>query len=446
MTNLWEKLPPGVSIIDDLLLQGSETIDSNFKCGICLDILLDPLQGPCGHTYCRKCVEKVHACPECRETLRRSSSSRNRFLENLISKFKVRCPSTKAPSTLNLVLHIDSETTILHGMAAKEPENLEETVNAGDKLLVQIGDANQEHDCSGTKRTRVEEADKINLCKWQGTIGDLYAHITVCDYSIVCCPFKLHGCLVSMPRKELAKHQISCMREHLDLLGTSLQQNLSKVTSLGGKVVDLQSKILNLHQEQTNDAKNILSGGSCFILWRISDVHLHVAGNHEINSKTFKVPVPGRGTYFLQLQIKFGPLPDNEKPLAHKDTMKEMKRGNMSLHINHMVDEDGACKIYPIEFGGSSFFITVPQLNGDEDEDEDEPPIEERTKKTATCDFIIAGPQPSITGKTLVGDGSRGFGWPSFISDVLTLRANSIHVNGNIKIKCNANSAEVLEL
>uniref|UniRef100_A0A8C7WRX2 RING-type domain-containing protein n=1 Tax=Oryzias sinensis TaxID=183150 RepID=A0A8C7WRX2_9TELE len=52
-------------------LQPKDLDECSFCCSICLDLLKDPLTIPCGHSYCRKCLqglwdaeENVHSCPQ----------------------------------------------------------------------------------------------------------------------------------------------------------------------------------------------------------------------------------------------------------------------------------------------------------------------------------------------------------------------------------------------
>ena len=46
-------------------------------CSVCLELLTEPVTIPCGHNYCRSCIEgywtqakrkKKYSCPQCRET------------------------------------------------------------------------------------------------------------------------------------------------------------------------------------------------------------------------------------------------------------------------------------------------------------------------------------------------------------------------------------------
>ncbi|XP_047445836.1 tripartite motif-containing protein 16-like [Mugil cephalus] len=57
------------------MAQGVQLERSKFCCSICLDLLNDPVTIPCGHSYCRNCInshldkeerKKVYSCPECR--------------------------------------------------------------------------------------------------------------------------------------------------------------------------------------------------------------------------------------------------------------------------------------------------------------------------------------------------------------------------------------------
>lgn len=46
-------------------------IESELTCNICLELLNEPHHYPCGHNFCRHCINElrgrqIHDCPECR--------------------------------------------------------------------------------------------------------------------------------------------------------------------------------------------------------------------------------------------------------------------------------------------------------------------------------------------------------------------------------------------
>ena len=72
-----------------------ETMRSELDCQVCYALFLDPLTTSCGHTFCRKCLQRVldhsELCPICRRTLSiapsltKSRYPSNRRLESLLS-------------------------------------------------------------------------------------------------------------------------------------------------------------------------------------------------------------------------------------------------------------------------------------------------------------------------------------------------------------------------
>ncbi|XP_041714165.1 tripartite motif-containing protein 16-like [Coregonus clupeaformis] len=67
-------------------------------CSVCLDLLKEPVTIPCGHSYCRSCIEDcwdqdvlkgVCSCPQCRETFTpRPNLRKNNMLAEVVEKLK----------------------------------------------------------------------------------------------------------------------------------------------------------------------------------------------------------------------------------------------------------------------------------------------------------------------------------------------------------------------
>ncbi|XP_045561957.1 tripartite motif-containing protein 16 [Salmo salar] len=78
--------------------QGVLLDQDQFCCSVCLDIMKKPVTIPCGHSYCRSCIEDcwdqdvlkgVYSCPQCRQTFTpRPVLKRNTVLAEVVEKLK----------------------------------------------------------------------------------------------------------------------------------------------------------------------------------------------------------------------------------------------------------------------------------------------------------------------------------------------------------------------
>ncbi|XP_051729638.1 E3 ubiquitin-protein ligase TRIM39-like isoform X6 [Ctenopharyngodon idella] len=93
--NSIEKVPPSMS-------SSSGPLTEELQCSICLDVFTDPVSTPCGHNFCKTCLNKCWDnsqtcnCPYCKETFKiRPDLKINTTLRELVDHYKKKSPERK---------------------------------------------------------------------------------------------------------------------------------------------------------------------------------------------------------------------------------------------------------------------------------------------------------------------------------------------------------------
>ncbi|XP_067267065.1 E3 ubiquitin-protein ligase TRIM39-like [Chanodichthys erythropterus] len=96
-TRRWsnENVPPAMS-------SSSGPLTEELQCSICLDVFTDPVSTPCGHNFCKTCLNKCWDnsrtcnCPYCKETFKiRPDLKINTTLREVVDHYKKKSPEKK---------------------------------------------------------------------------------------------------------------------------------------------------------------------------------------------------------------------------------------------------------------------------------------------------------------------------------------------------------------
>ena len=92
-------------------------IELELTCNICLDLLTEPHQYPCGHSFCLQCIDQLWSrqsfnCPDCRRTCPdRREIVRNFRLQNIVEAYRLN-GNTLVRSTMNEDQSINLRTSV----------------------------------------------------------------------------------------------------------------------------------------------------------------------------------------------------------------------------------------------------------------------------------------------------------------------------------------------
>ncbi|XDV33763.1 hypothetical protein PO909_004049 [Leuciscus waleckii] len=90
------------SFLSPAMSSSSGPLTEELQCSICLDVFTDPVTTPCGHNFCKTCLNKCWDnsqtcnCPYCKETFKhRPDLKINTTLRELVDHYKKKSPEKK---------------------------------------------------------------------------------------------------------------------------------------------------------------------------------------------------------------------------------------------------------------------------------------------------------------------------------------------------------------
>lgn len=164
-------------------------IKDGLMCGICKDVLEDPLQAPCEHAFCATCIHGwlVHegTCPEDRQSLEESDlRPLFRYMRNDLNQLQLRCVNADSGC---------AEICKLEIISRHERECSYGSVNC----------PNKSRGCDAVLERRV-----------------LDSHLAICKYRSSKCP---NGCGLTILSSELESHNcVTELRTELELLRSEM--------------------------------------------------------------------------------------------------------------------------------------------------------------------------------------------------------------------------------
>ncbi|KAI1904028.1 hypothetical protein AGOR_G00001470 [Albula goreensis] len=222
-------------------------LESKYECPICLMALRAAVQTPCGHRFCRGCIEKSirdagQKCPVDNEILTEDQLFPDNFAKREILSLTVRCPNTGCGHKMELrqlevhVAQCQFATVVcpLCQQAVWKNDLDDHKSNQCSRRLV---------DCPDCMTRFVFEDSQIHeqqcplanvvceYCSMELIRDQLESHCdTDCLKAPVACSFSYFGCPHKMQRNDLAQH----MQEFTQMHMRNLAEFLRSRSMLGG--------------------------------------------------------------------------------------------------------------------------------------------------------------------------------------------------------------------
>ncbi|XP_053191586.1 E3 ubiquitin-protein ligase TRIM21-like [Scomber japonicus] len=103
--------------------------EDQFRCCICLDVFIDPVSTPCGHNFCKNCINEhwnssdQYLCPMCKKVFyTRPELHINTFISEMVSQFRQKARNHKTHGVVPVKVEYEGKKAELGKTEAKIQE------------------------------------------------------------------------------------------------------------------------------------------------------------------------------------------------------------------------------------------------------------------------------------------------------------------------------------
>ncbi|KAL1007644.1 hypothetical protein UPYG_G00089430 [Umbra pygmaea] len=215
-------------------------LESKYECPICLMALRAAVQTPCGHRFCRCCIEKSirdtgQRCPVDNEVLREDQLFPDNFAKREILSLMVRCPNDGCTDKMELRR---LESHVMKCEFTTEPCPLCQDAVWKSRLVEHQNQLCRRRpaSCEDCAQSFVYEDTKLHesLCPFANVVcqycgmelirDQLESHYdTECPKAPIACTFSSFGCREMMQRTDLAQHMQEFTQMHMRYMAEYLR-------------------------------------------------------------------------------------------------------------------------------------------------------------------------------------------------------------------------------
>ena len=249
----------------------TEPVPEELICPVCHEVLYQPQQTPCGHLFCKKCLDNARwsgaryswrrpevssaSCPTCRTDCD-DGGFQDKHIERKVNNLQITCYYRSCEWKGSLCRLDDHKEG--RGCEGCQYEPVSCTLGCGEEVIRKDLEDHKQNNCL------LRKVD-CKYCQWHGIVKKIETHYTNClNYPLNCpnncgeidlhvqnmedhlrecpeqktkCPYSTSGCTAMVKRKNLEDHKESSKDQHLELTMTRVGQLSQAVVKLV-KVVD----------------------------------------------------------------------------------------------------------------------------------------------------------------------------------------------------------------